>query len=169
MIRFDFLNKNEFFGFSHYLFDILADNMSLICPTGNDREEDFKEWYQAVSEGLKKDKRRIILIFDDTVPKLVGFFQYYTTVDTLMMEEIQFRSEYQSRYNIFRQLYGYVLQNVGSDIRYVEAYANSCNHKSIGILGKLGLELINELRGGKLYHFKGDFSSLVDWYNNPKI
>lgn len=169
MIKFAFLNKNEFYEFSHELFDILADNMSVICPTGNDRDDDFKMWYQAVSEGLKKDKRHIILIFDETVPNPVGFFQYYTTEDTLMMEEVQFRSEYQSRYNIFRQLYGYVLQNVESDIRYVEAYANSCNYKSIGILGKLGLKIVNELRDGNLYHFRGDFSSLVDWYNYPKI
>ncbi len=68
--------------------------MSQIAPTGNTPEEDFKCWHTGVSEGLQKSERNIILIKDKE--NIIGFFQYYTFVnsntnkDTFMMEEIQF-------------------------------------------------------------------------------
>lgn len=64
MIRFQYLKKDDFEAFSATLFDILAHNMYKIVPTGNTREEDFACWYCAVGEGLKKENRQIVLIFD---------------------------------------------------------------------------------------------------------
>ena len=60
MINFGFLKKCDFALYSKKLFDILADNMSVICPTGNSREDDYREWFSAVSDGLKKENRNII-------------------------------------------------------------------------------------------------------------
>ena len=164
MINFGFLKKCDFALYSKKLFDILADNMSVICPTGNSREDDYREWFSAVSDGLKKENRNIILIYNSENSDPIGFFQYYTTHDTFMMEEIQIMSEYMGKFSIFRDLYGFVLQNISLSIKYVEAYANRQNKKSIGILKRLGLDIIEKVHDGRLYHFKGKFSDLVKWY-----
>ena len=161
MINFEYLNKADFSVYAQTIFDILSDNMTKIAPTGNTLEEDFRMWFSAVSSGLQRDERQIILIKDSE--NVVGFFQYYTNKDTFMMEEIQFKPEYQGK-GIFRELYGFVIETIRNDLRFVEAYANICNKKSIGILGKLGLDNIGLNKNGHSYHFKGEFDSLVEWY-----
>lgn len=166
MAKFEFLNKNLFHICANKIFNILADNMSIIAPTGNSRDEDFKLWYHAVGDGLKKDNRCIILILARDTNDIIGFFQYYTTADTFMMEEIQICPEFQGKDNIFRDLYSFVLNHIGTDLLYVEAYANKLNHKSIGILEKLGLKVIGENKNGKSFHFKGMFDDLVCWHLN---
>ncbi len=162
-LSFDFLDKSDFYSVAVELFGILADNMESIAPTGNTREDDFKCWYEGVSNGLKRDERQIVLIKD--ADGIIGFFQYYTNADTFMMEEIQLKPEYQGK-NIFRKLYGFLVENIGEDIKFVEAYANITNHKSIGILEKLGLSKIGMNKNGRCYHFKGNYSDLINWYES---
>lgn len=162
-IRFQYLNKSEFRTVAQQIFDILADNMEIIAPTGNSREEDFVLWSDAVSDGLQRPERQIIFINDNK--NIVGFFQYYTNADTFMMEEIQFKPEYQGK-GIFRELFGFVVSHIREDIRFVEAYANISNSKSIGILEKLGLTNIGLNKNGRSYHFKGDYADLLKWYHS---
>lgn len=162
-VSFCHLNKSEFSTISHDIFNILADNMEIIAPTANTREEDYKCWHEGVSDGLKRDERQIVLIKDED--NIIGFFQYYTNADTFMMEEIQFKPEYQGK-NIFRALYGFLIPNIRKDIKYVEAYANITNPKSMGILGKLGLTKIGINKNGRSFHFKGKYSDLLKWYKS---
>lgn len=162
MAKFAYLDKDLFPTYANTIFNILADNMSVIAPTGNSREEDFQSWYHAVGEGLKKDNRQIILILERE--DIIGFFQYYTNTDTFMMEEIQICSAFQGKDNIFRDLYSFVLDHIRDDLLYVEAYANKQNHKSIGILGRLGLKVMGENKNGKSFHFKGKFEDLESWH-----
>ena len=163
MISFEYLNKPDFPEVAKDIFDILADNMTVIAPTGNSRETDFKLWFDAVNRGLQKEERQIILIKYNE--NFAGFFQYYTNADTFMMEEIQFKPEYQGK-GIFRALYGFVLANIKNDLEFVEAYASINNKKSIGILEKFGLSNKGLNKNGRSYHFKGEFSDLVKWYEN---
>ena len=169
MANFEFLINNQFDKYANEIYNILADNMSIIAPTGNTREDDFIEWYRAVGEGLKKENRHIILISENETNQIIGYFQYYTNIDTFMMEEIQICHKFQGKDNIFRDLYGFVLKNISTDLLYVEAYANKLNHKSIGILGKLGLKIVGENRSGKSFHFKGNFADLMSWYMNGSV
>jgi len=162
-LSFDFLDKSDFYIAAVELFEILADNMEKIAPTGNSREEDFKCWYEGVSDGLKRDERQIVLIKD--ADSIIGFFQYYTNTDTFMMEEIQLKPEYQGK-NIFRKLYGFLIENIDENIKFVEAYANITNYKSIGILEKLGLSKIAMSKNGRCYHFKGRYIDLIKWYES---
>lgn len=166
MAKFAYLNKDLFPTYANTIFNILADNMSVIAPTGNSREEDFQSWYHAVGEGLQKDNRQIILIREKDAEDIIGFFQYYTNTDTFMMEEIQICSAFQGKDNVFRDLYSFVLDHIRDDLLYVEAYANKQNHKSIGILGKLGLKVIGENKNGISFHFQGKFDDLVSWFQN---
>ena len=163
MISFEYLNKSDFFAFAQQIFDILADNMTVIAPTGNSREEDFNLWSDAVSDGLQKEERRIILIKDNE--NLIGFFQYYTNTDTFMMEEIQFKSKYHGT-GVFRELYSFILKNIRNDLEFVEAYASINNQKSIAILEKFGLLNTGLNKNGRSYHFKGRFVDLIKWYEN---
>ena len=162
-ISFSYLDKTDFYRISREIFNILADNMSVIAPTGNTREEDYKCWYEGVSEGLKRENRQIVLIKDNE--RVIGFFQYYTNEDTFIMEEIQFKSAYQGK-NIFRRLYRFLFDNISEGMKFVEAYANITNHKSIGILEKLGLSKIGMSKNGRCFHFKGKYEDLEKWYNN---
>ena len=163
MISFEYLNKSDFSAFARQFFDILADNMTMIAPTGNSREEDFVLWSDAVSGGLQREERQIILIKDNET--IVGFFQYYTNADTFMMEEIQFRPEYQGK-GVFRKLYGFIPKNIRNDLEFVEAYASINNQRSIGILEKFGLLNIGLNKNGHSYHFKGRFVDLIKWYES---
>lgn len=162
MIGFEYLNKSDFSTVATDVFNILADNMEKIAPTGNSREEDYKCWYEGVSGGLKRDERQIVLIKDREI--IIGFFQYYTNENTFMMEEIQFKPEYQGK-GIFRELYGFIFKNIKNDLKFVEAYANINNLKSIGILERLGLSKIGVNKSGSCFHFKGIYSELLKWYN----
>lgn len=160
-ITFEYLNKPDFSIVANEIFTILSCNMTVIAPTGNTREEDFNLWLGAVSGGLQREERQIILIKDND--NIIGFFQYYTNADTFMMEEIQFKPEYQGK-GIFRDLYGFVFSNIKKDIEYVEAYASIKNAKSIGILEKFGLSNIGLNKNGRSYHFKGKYADLKKWY-----
>ena len=162
-LTFEYLNKADFSVFARQIFDILADNMTVIAPTGNTREEDYNLWFDAVSGGLQREERQIILIKDTET--LVGFFQYYINADTFMMEEIQFKPAYQGK-GVFRALYGFIIPHIREDIELVEAYASTGNEKSIGILEKFGLINIGLNKNGRSYHFKGHYSELLKWYNN---
>lgn len=122
MITFEYLNKSDFSVISSEIFNILADNMTVIAPTGNSRQEDYKCWYESVSLGLQREERQIILIKD--YDKIIGFFQYYINSDTLMMEEIQFKAEHQGK-GLVRKLYSFVDSSIKTDYEFVEAYANT--------------------------------------------
>lgn len=166
MVEFEILDKTDFSAVSSDIFSVLADNMSVIAPTGNSREEDYLIWYNSVSDGLKRDERKIILISESEM--FIGFFQYYVNEDTFMMEEIQLKSEYHGK-NIFRKLYGYLIANLSDGIRYVEAYANIENKKSIAILEHLGLKNIGMNKNGRSIHFKADYQNLINWYCSSSL
>lgn len=164
-ISFTYLDKNDFSKIAADLFNILADNMKKIAPTGNTRDEDYMYWYEGVSNGLKRNERKIVLIKNGE--NIIGFFQYYTNDDTFMMEEIQLKPKYQGC-NIFRKLYGFLIENLDKDIKFVEAYANTGNRKSIGILEHLGLSKIGTNKNGNCFYFRGSYSDLLKWFNNRK-
>lgn len=161
MICFEYLNKPEFPAVANKIFDILADNMGKIAPTGNTRAEDFRCWYEAVADGLKKEQRQIVLIKDEE--DIIGFFQYYTNENTFMMEEIQFKPEYQGT-KVFRNLFGFLIENIGENPEFTEAYANTENLKSTGILRHLGLSEVGMNKNGRSFHFRGRYRDLVKWY-----
>lgn len=162
MISFQYLNKSDFSTLSHALFDILHTNMSHIAPTGNSKETDFERWYDAVSDGLRQDARKIVLMYHAQNDELIGFFQYYTNEDTFMMEEIQILPSHHGK-GIFRALYGYVLARIPKDLTNVQAYAEVQNERSHAILQHLGLQCVEE---GEFLRFQAPFSKLLEWYGD---
>ena len=161
MIEFEYLNKVELSEHAQEIFEILSSNMVKIAPTGNSLEEDYRHWFGCIGDSLQREERQIVLVKDKD--NIVGYFQYSTNADTFFMEEIQLRAEYQGK-GVFRALYGFVMENIKPELKLVDAYASTCNKKSISILEMLGLKNIGMNKNGRSYHFKGDFVDLVKWY-----
>jgi hypothetical protein len=159
-LSFEFLDKARFSEYAPRLFDILYSNMSIIAPSGNSREEDEGTWYNAVSGGLKRDARQIVLIRD--AESTVGFFQYYINPRTFMMEEVQLLPEYQGR-GALREVYRFLLPYIPDEIPSVEAFSDLRNARSMDILLKMGLMPVSEESG--LCHFCGTVDGLKKWLN----
>lgn len=169
MIEFSYLSKNEFNKYASKLFSVLYDNMTEIAPTGNSREEDYKSWYKAMCGEMQSDKRHIIVISNENMKEIIGFFRYSINEYVFVMEDIQIKDCYRGKYNIFRTLYGFVLEHINEDIHFVEAYANKINKKSLGILEKLGLSIIGENKNGISYHLRGSYADLLKWYKKESV
>ncbi len=169
MIEFCYLSKNEFNKYASKLFSVLYDNMTEIAPTDNSREDDYKSWYKALCGEMQSDKRHIIVISNGNMKEIIGFFKYSINEHVFEMEDIQIKASYQGKYNIFRSLYGFVLEHIEEEIRVVEAYAHKKNTKSIGILEKLGLSIIGENKNGISYHLRGTYEALVKWYKKESV
>lgn len=144
------------------LFDILYSNMSTIAPTGNTYENDLEEWLSNIIPAMQKEPRQIVLMFVDN--KLIGYFQYYIFSDSLMMEEIQIRKDYQGT-GLFHLFYSWLIKKLPKNIKYVEAYSNKSNHKSQGILEYLGLIKSGENKNGNFFYYKGDYAILLQKYS----
>ena len=164
MINFCYLDKRDFEKYARGLFTVLCENMSQIAPTGNSWEEDFQFWSQAMREELQSEKRQIIMIIHKETEKIIGYFQYSVNETVFLMEEIQIDQAYQGKYHIFRDLYGFIFENMEAGVKLVEAYANKKNVKSMGILGKLGLEIIGENQRGTSYLFRGNYDDMLKWF-----
>ncbi len=144
------------------LFDILHSNMSRIAPTGKSYQEDLSFWLSCITSALEKEPREILLIYDGN--EMAGYFQYFVSGDTFMMEDIQLRDRYQGT-GMFGEIYTYLTTTIPTDTEFVEAYANKSNHKSIAILNHLGLEMIGENKNGISYHFRGKYENILQRYS----
>lgn len=165
MINFSYMKKENFDNIARTLFEILANNMDGIAPTGNPRGEDYKAWYTDVNPKVQNDEVQILLVTDDKSGEIVAFFETHIEGDTFVMDEIQISKAYHGKGNVFRNIYGYVIENIGDKCLYVEAAANKLNKKSIGVLGTLGLEVVGELHNGGCVLMRGKYSDLLAWYN----
>ena len=161
-IVFRFLKKESAYDFFAPLFAILHSNMSVIAPTGNEYDEDFKIWSCCFQKALENDERQVILIYRDEV--LIGFFQYSISNETFKMEEIQFRKGYHG-VGVFQKLYALLSEIVPETVKIVEAYASKNNHKSQGILQHLGLQPIGENKTGKSYLYRGNCKEMLKKYD----
>ena len=159
--QFKYLYKPEFSIVCKELFSVLADNMTLIAPTGNSREEDFLLWSDSLATALQNSEREIVIVTDNE--NIIGYFQYSISDKTFKMEEIQFKSDYQGK-GIFRELYGFALKNIRMDLESVVAFASINNYKSIGILEKMGLSNTGFNKNGRSYRFEGRFVDFIKWY-----
>lgn len=143
------------------LFSILHSNMSVIAPTGNSYEEDYKIWLSNIVPAMEKDARQIVLMFCGD--ELAGYFQYYVNAvsNSLMTEEIQIREKYQGT-GLFSDFYRWLVSKLPKDIKFVEAYSDKNNCKSQNILEHLGLIKSGEDRS--LFYYKGSYNSLLKRY-----
>lgn len=159
-IQFSFLDKRSFDSYAAGLFTILYGNMEKIAPTGDSYEAGFAIWSKTYGSAFINRAERKIVLITGCDSQLLGFFGYLTEGNTFYMEEIQFVPRIHGMQNIFRALYGFVLQNLPRNLAFVEAHAHKSNQKSIGILRHLGLKITGKPRMG----FHGVFGVIFRIY-----
>ncbi|MBQ4088912.1 MAG: GrpB family protein [Clostridia bacterium] len=162
-INFGFMENSEFADHAPALFDILHTNMSSIIQSETTRAEEYAAWSKAVGEGMQKPARRIILINCGT--ELIGFFQYYVNAYAFMMEEIQLKREYQTKYGVFRSLFDFLTPQLPADIPHIKAFAHPNNNKSDAILKHMGLSLVS---AGEFNAYCGKYSDFLKWHNKSR-
>ena len=159
------MQREDFEKYANELVSILYDNMEKIVPTGNSCEFVLELWLKANLAKFDRGVRKSIIIMQKESKEVAGYFQYSIKDNVFLMEDIQFSSRWKGKDNIFRSLYGFVLDSLETEIAYVEAYASKNNEKSIGVLGKLGLSIVGENIRGTSYHFRGTYDDLLQWYH----
>lgn len=162
-VEFSFLDKSELDLLLPYLFEILHSNMTLIAPTGNSYNADYNIWCSNIIPAIKKEQRQIVLMYSDST--LAGYFQYYINADTnsLMMEEIQIKNEFQGT-GLFSEFYRWMIKQLPDNLLYAEAYANKKNYRSMGILEHLGLIRSGENNNGNSFYYKGSYADFIKKY-----
>ena len=161
LFTFSFANKQDFAQIAPELFDLLYTNMSEIAPSGYCYEEDRAVWMAAVVPAMEKENRQVVLIYADGAR--AGYFQYYTTAETLMLEEFQLKRPYQGS-GAFGALFSWLLPRLPEDLRFAEAYAHKQNLRSQAILEHLGLQRTGENKSGNSWHFGGSYAPLLEKY-----
>ena len=168
LFEFSYLKSDDLEKYAGDLVSILYDNMEKIVPTGNSCEVVFQHWFPVMREELQSGTGKTILIFKKDTWEIVGYLRYKIRDDVYFIVEIQIKAAYQGKYHVFRKLYGFLLEQLGTDIAYVEAYVNKCNEKSLGVHRKLGLSIIGENLRGTSYHMRGTYSDLLKWYHGKE-
>ena len=141
MIVLSHLNKREKDQWLPILFDLLYENMHRIAPNGLNRDQEREQWLSQVSPALDKEPRQILMCFADG--ELVGYLQYYTRNDLLMIEEVQISRQYQRTF-VFYRLCKHLMDTLPEQVSIIEAYADKRNHASIRLMDKLGMMAVEE-------------------------
>ena len=148
------LEKGLFPSLASAIFSILDGNMRKILPDRLSYEEEYAMWYEAVSQGLQRNPRQIILV-QNREGRLLGFLQYYANDQVLMLEEMQILPELQRKANFLPRLWKFLLEHLQVTPTYVEAFSHPRNTDSIALQEKLGMECIER---GDYYHYRGSFA-----------
>lgn len=151
-MRFARMNKAEKERLLPELFDILYENMAAMDFGGMTYADARARWLGAVSPALEKAPRQVVLCL--VGEEIVGFAQYYTRGELLMVEEVQLRRAYRGTTAFFR-LCRYLAELLPGKIAVVEAYASKENQRSAALMKRLGMELLDEGESPFL-HFRGD-------------
>ena len=157
MTKFVFLDTSVKNIYLPLLFNILYDNMNYIAPSSLTYEQQKTEWLAAVSPALEKAPRKVIMCLVDETP--VGFVQYYTNGQLLMIEEIQLKQRYQKTL-MFHRLCKFLCDNISHDITIVEAYCDRHNISSQSLMTKLGMTFSDSKSASDFLHLRGSFTQI---------
>ena len=164
MIRFAFLDKQEKDRWLPILFDLMYENVHPIAPSGLSYDAEKRMWLAEISPALDRKPREIIMVFCED--RLIGYLQYYTRSDLLVVEELQLHADFH-RTLLFGQMCRFLLQHLPENISRVEAYADKRNVISMKLMEKLGMRRIDD-PADAFAHLRGDFISMKYWFNRIK-
>ena len=152
MISLFFMDKAEKDIWLPILFDLYYENMSKIAPSGSSYQQERTDWLAEVSSALDKEPRRVLLCTKDNA--LLGYIQYYTRDDLLMVEEVQIARDYHRTFLFFRMC-RFLSQHIPPQIQFIEAYADRRNIHSQKIMRKLGMVPISYDENSIFVHLRG--------------
>lgn len=157
MIRFSELDKTNKDIVLPCLFDILYENMHLIAPSGMKYQEEKERYIQTVSHALDRESRQILLcMYNDTI---AGFVQYYTTADTLMIEEAQMSESLKGTLAFYKACRR-IFVGLPDTIVYIEAFADKRNVRSQELMQKIGMVQTNSCDNPAFVHFRGNIQNI---------
>lgn len=159
MLQFTYLNKQEKEYWLPRLFELLYDNMQTIAPSDLSYDAEKAEWLANVSPALEKAPRQILLCFAQE--ELVGFVQFYTRQELLMVEEVQLRKDYHRSF-LFYHICKHLMEILPTGITVVEAYAEKRNLHSQQIMKKLGMEILEA--EGPFVHLRGQAATIRKFF-----
>ena len=149
-----FLNKPEKAIWLPRMFELLYENMEEIASSGLSVEQEREQFLSNVGPALEKMPRQVILATDND--HLVGYVQYYTRGDLLMVEEIQIRRGYRGL--LFLQLCRFLMDVLPVEIKTVEAYADPRNERSRRLMQRIGMVELADY--GEFVHLRGDATAI---------
>ena len=155
MIGIGFLEKSEKDKWLPKLFALYYSNMSEIAPSGLPFEEERKLWLSEVSPALDKAPRQVILCRNGET--LLGYIQYYTRNDLIMVEELQIRKDHQ-RTALFFSLCRFLARHIPQTILQIEAFAHKENQNSLHLMEELGMYPLEE--DSPFVHLRGSAVSV---------
>ena len=155
MFRFAYLDKQQKDIWLPQMFDLLYDNMRLIAPGDLPYEEEKQQWLSNVSPALEKAPRQVLQAF--WKEELVGFIQFYTRQELLMVEEVQIRKDYHRSF-LFYRLCRRLREDLPETVTVVEAYAEKRNLYSQKLMQKLGMQILEE--EGPFVHLRGQAEAI---------
>ena len=158
MIHYEILNKAEKDHWLPRMFDLLYANMQTVAPGELPYEGEKQQWLENVSPALEKAPRQVLLCLADK--DLVGYVQYYTRGELLMVEEVQLRKDYHRSF-LFYRICSHLLKTIPDQIRVAEAYAEKRNRYSQKLMQKLGMEILGE--EGPFLHLRGPAGPIRDF------
>lgn len=152
-ITFRYLYPSEAEAMLHQLFAILHTNMSRIAPTGCSYEENREMWLSYLMPALQDVQRKILLMYAGE--KLAGYFQYRIDGDTLQVEEVEIRPEFQ-RTMVFYRCCQFLLLQIPNSVQYISSYVRKENHNSISIHKAIGMMPVGENKSGTSWYYRGE-------------
>ena len=160
-VAISFLNKDQKELWLPRMFDLMYENMQTIVPDEIPHAQQKAQFLAEVSPALEKAPRQVILcICDET---LVGFLQYYTRGDLLVIEEIQLLKKFQGSLT-FYHLCKYLAASLPKNIAFLEAYTHKGNTFSQKLLQKLDLELLEDSQNSPFFHFHGSIQKAKSYF-----
>lgn len=152
-ISFRFLRREEAATILPQLFRILHTNMSLIAPSDCSYDEDRTLWLAYIIPALDQAEISILLMYAGD--NLAGYFQYRIVGDTMAIDEVEIKPEYQ-RTMVFYRFCQFLLSQIPEEVKYLTSYVHKENRNSQSIHAALGMERIGENGSGTSWHYRGE-------------
>lgn len=159
-VAFRFLNEAEAETTLPQLFEILSQNMHSLDPTQESDPETARCWKEWILPTLRRGERRILLAY--VANELAGYFQYSLPGNALMLEELEFKPQFQGC-GLFKKLFGFLLPQLPSGLKTVEAYVNKSNARSQKVLARAGLAAVGENKSGASWLFQGQYADFCSY------
>lgn len=157
MITWMLLDKSQKEKWLPGLFDLLYENMHSIAPSGIAYQQEKESWMAEVSPALDKSPRQILLCLREN--DLIGYLQYYTRGNLLVVEEMQMKKAFQ-RTTLFWSFCRQLLRILPENITTVEAYADKRNTHSQMLMRKLNMQSVAP-GNVPFLHFRGAADEII--------
>ena len=157
MILFSELDKANKDHILPIMFDILYQNMNSIAPSNLSYQKEKENYISTVSRAMNRDSRKVLLCTDND--SIVGYIQYYTSDDLLMIEEVQIIKRLQKTL-LFYKMCRHLANTLPLTIRYIEAYADKRNIYSQRLMQKIGMKQTKTVCDPAFVHLRGNCAPL---------